>query len=66
MPIAAAALRFPLAHPSVISIIPGPRRPDEVRQAVETLATDIPDGLWSDLRAEGLLRGDAPTPGGPS
>lgn len=64
VPIAAAALRFPLAHPSVISIIPGPRRPDEVQLAVETLSVDIPDALWSDLRAEGLLRDDAPVPGG--
>lgn len=64
VPIAAAALRFPLAHPSVISIIPGPRSPAEVRQAVETLAAEIPEALWSDLRAEGLLRDDAPVPGG--
>jgi D-threo-aldose 1-dehydrogenase len=64
VPIAAAALRFPLAHPAVISIIPGPRRPEEVHQAIETLSIDIPDTLWSDLRAEGLLRGDAPVPGG--
>jgi D-threo-aldose 1-dehydrogenase len=64
VPIAAAALRFPLAHPSVISIIPGPRTPGEVRQAADTLAVDIPDTLWSDLRTEGLLRDDAPVPGG--
>jgi D-threo-aldose 1-dehydrogenase len=66
VPIAAAALQFPLAHPSVISIIPGPRRPEEVAQAIDTLAADIPDTLWSDLRAEGLLDATAPTPGGTS
>jgi D-threo-aldose 1-dehydrogenase len=64
VPIAAAALRFPLAHSSVISIVPGPRTPGEVQQAIETLSVNIPDALWSDLRAEGLLRGDAPVPGG--
>jgi D-threo-aldose 1-dehydrogenase len=57
-------LRFPLAHSSVISIVPGPRTPGEVQQAIETLSVNIPDALWSDLRAEGLLRGDAPVPGG--
>jgi D-threo-aldose 1-dehydrogenase len=66
VPIAAAALQFPLAHPSVISIIPGPRRPEEVAQAIDTLAVNIPDALWSDLRAEGLLDTTAPTPGGTS
>ena len=59
----AAALQFPLAHPSVITIIPGGRTAGEVRQGVEMMTAPIPDGLWSDLRAEGLLRADAPTPG---
>ncbi|MEM1316379.1 MAG: aldo/keto reductase, partial [Pseudomonadota bacterium] len=58
----AAALRFPLAHPQVFSIIPGTRTPEETARAVETLQADIPAGLWSDLRAEGLIREDAPTP----
>ncbi len=59
----AAALRFPLGHPCVFSIIPGPRTPAETRQAVETLEVDIPARLWSDLRTERLIREDAPVPG---
>lgn len=58
----AAALQFPLAHPSVISVIPGGRTPAEVKQAMDTLAVPIPDALWADLTQAGLLRADAPTP----
>lgn len=58
----AAALRFPLAHPAVVSIIPGARNPAEIRQAVEMVSAEIPPALWTDLKAEGLLRPDAPVP----
>jgi hypothetical protein len=37
-----------------------------VAQALDTLAVDIPNTLWSDLRAEGLLHAAAPMPGGTS
>lgn len=61
-PLAAAALQFPLAHPQVVSVIPGLSNPDEVRQARAWAAYAIPDALWSDLRGEGLLHPEAPTP----
>src|SRR5262249_8063430 len=32
VPLAAAALQFPLGHPAVVSVIPGPITPEEVRQ----------------------------------
>ncbi|MEM9010976.1 MAG: aldo/keto reductase [Pseudomonadota bacterium] len=66
VPLAAAALQFPLAHPQVISVIPGVRSPDEVARAMATFAHPIPAALWSDLREAGLLRADAPVPGGAS
>jgi len=59
----AAALQFPLAHPQVASVIPGTRTPDEFAQLLVWRDTRIPDALWSDLKAEGLLHEDAPTPG---
>jgi len=62
VPIAAAALRFPLAHPCVFTNIPGARTPEEVRQNVDTLNVTIPASLWSDLKAEGLVLADAPVP----
>lgn len=62
VPLAAAALRFPLAHPAVLSVIPGLATPDQVTDASHWMDLEIPDGLWSDLRAEGLIRAEAPVP----
>ena len=56
VPLAAAALRFPLRHPAVAAVIPGLMTPDEVRWAAANLATLIPDALWSELAREGLVR----------
>lgn len=60
--LAEAALRFPLAHPAVVCVIPGGQRPEEVRRNAANLAVQIPPALWADLKAEGLLRPDAPVP----
>jgi D-threo-aldose 1-dehydrogenase len=62
VPLAAAALQFPLAHPAVKSVIPGARSADEVRQNLALLRVPIPPSLWQDLSAAGLLHPDAPTP----
>lgn len=62
--IIAAALQFVLGHPAVKTVIPGAVNAAEVAANVEVLETPIPDALWSDLRAEGLVREDAPLPGG--
>jgi D-threo-aldose 1-dehydrogenase len=58
----AAALQFPLAHPAVVSIIPGAARPSEVEQNVASVQTPIPAAFWSDLKSEGLIDAQAPTP----
>ena len=60
--LASAALRFPLGHPAVAAVIPGARTPAEVATNVATFGREIPADLWADLKAEGLLRPDAPTP----
>jgi D-threo-aldose 1-dehydrogenase len=57
-----AALRFPLAHPSVVSVIPGGQRPAEVEANRKLIDAKVPAALWADLKAEGLMRPDAPTP----
>jgi D-threo-aldose 1-dehydrogenase len=62
VPLIAAALQFPLHHPAVVSVIPGGQAPTEVHSNIEILATPVPNALWHDLKAEGLLREDAPTP----
>lgn len=62
VPLPAAALQFPLAHPAVAAIIPGPRNADEFVQNLALLRHKIPASLWSDLRGAGLLHPDAPVP----
>ena len=62
--LAAAALQFPLAHPQVVSVIPGPNSPEQMRRNLEAMGEAIPADLWSDLAREGLLRADAPVPSG--
>lgn len=62
VPLASAALQFPLGHPQVATMIPGARSPQEVRQNVATFTSPIPADLWAELKREGLLREDAPTP----
>jgi len=62
VPLPAAALQFPLAHPVVASVIPGPRNTAEFQENVKLFTMKIPTGLWPDLRAEGLLHPDAPVP----
>jgi len=59
-----AALRFPLVHPAVVTVIPGASRPEEVALNMRTLAADIPAALWSDLKSAGFIRAEAPVPGG--
>jgi D-threo-aldose 1-dehydrogenase len=62
VPLAAAALQFPLAHPLVASTIPGPRSATELNQILEWMGVDIPGTLWSDLKGEGLIHESAPVP----
>ena len=61
-PLASAAMQFPLAHPVVATVIPGAFAPEQVRENRERFQRGIPADFWSELKAEGLLRQDAPTP----
>jgi D-threo-aldose 1-dehydrogenase len=62
VPLAAAALQFPLAHPLIASVIPGLDSPERVEQSVALYRHKIPAALWQDLRKESLIRDDAPLP----
>ncbi len=61
-PLPAAAMQFLLAHPIVAAIIPGAIAPEQVETNVKLLQHPIPSALWAELKSEGLLREDAPTP----
>jgi D-threo-aldose 1-dehydrogenase len=62
VPLRAAALHYPLAHPAVATVLVGTRSPDEIRDAADLLSREIPDALWDELRAEGLLTEDGQRP----
>jgi D-threo-aldose 1-dehydrogenase len=58
----AAAMQFPLAHPTVRSVLSGPISAAEARESLSSYTRTIPAALWQELRAEGLISEDAPTP----
>ena len=62
VPLAAAALQFPLAHPAVACVIPGMASAAEVAANIALFSHDIPPALWDDLKAQGLLHDSAPIP----
>jgi D-threo-aldose 1-dehydrogenase len=57
-----AALHFPLGHPAVVSVAPGVSRASEAKRNAAMMTTKIPPALWRTLKAEKLIREDAPTP----
>ncbi|MFF4169386.1 aldo/keto reductase [Streptomyces sp. NPDC001744] len=63
VPLRAAAVRFPLAHPAVAGVLLGLRGAAEASDAADLLDLDVPAALWDELRREGHLPGHAPVPG---
>jgi len=49
VPLAAAALQFPLRHPAVASILLGPRSPAQLTDSLDLLELPIPAALWDEL-----------------
>ena len=62
VPLPAAAIQFPLAHPQVSAIIPGAHKPEYIPSNLQNYQVRIPHDLWDALKSENLLRKDAPTP----
>jgi len=62
VPLQAAALQFPLAHPTVAAIIPGARSAEEVEENFRFVSHSIPAEFWADLRRKNLLPPEAPVP----
>jgi D-threo-aldose 1-dehydrogenase len=61
VPLRAAALQFPLAHPAVTTVLTGARSAAEIEESAALFAQRIPSALWDRLRSEGFIRDDAPT-----
>jgi D-threo-aldose 1-dehydrogenase len=55
LPIGAAALQFTLRHPAVAAAVVGARSPAEIAADAGYLARDVPDALFDELAAEGLI-----------
>ena len=51
----AAALQYPLRHPAVASVIPGVWRLSEVASNRDSVTAPLPEALWEQLAAEGLV-----------
>jgi D-threo-aldose 1-dehydrogenase len=62
VPLKAAAIQFPIAHPAVAAVLTGARRDGELDENCALFDLPIPAELWQDLRAQGLLDERAPVP----
>lgn len=64
IPLAAAALQFPLAHPAVVSVIPGMSNSARIAQTIDLFSQNIPKDFWLALRHSNLLEEGTPLPQG--
>lgn len=61
VPLRAAALQYPLAHPASVSVMTAARSVAQLKDSLEMFAVPIPNELWHDLDAEGLVTTHLPT-----
>ncbi len=61
--LSAAALQFALAHPATQIVMLGVRSADQWQAARQAEREVIPAGFWQQLRHEGWIPAEAPTPG---
>ncbi|MFT6991219.1 MAG: D-threo-aldose 1-dehydrogenase [Paraglaciecola sp.] len=62
VPLAAAALQFPLAHPAIVSVIPGLSSASRVETTVTLMEYDIPSEFWLALQSASLIHSSSPLP----
>ena len=60
--LATAALQFPLAHSSVVSMVAGGISSDEANQNAARMSARIPAVFWAELKQQGLIAASAPVP----
>jgi D-threo-aldose 1-dehydrogenase len=63
VPLAAAAMQFPLGHPAVAAVLVGCRSAAEVDENVRLFRQDVPAQFWRELRRDGLIDAGSPYPG---
>jgi D-threo-aldose 1-dehydrogenase len=62
VPLRAAALQFPMAHPAIDVVLAGVQTLDQWRDALHMARHAIPAAFWSELKKQGLLPDEAPVP----
>jgi D-threo-aldose 1-dehydrogenase len=62
VPLKTAAVQFPIAHPAVPTVLVGSRSAAQVGENARGFEAPIPGQLWAELKAEGLLAEEVPTP----
>jgi D-threo-aldose 1-dehydrogenase len=62
VPLKAAALQFPLAHPAIACVLTGVRSAAEFEENERLFRHSIPDDMWQELKAEGVLAEEVPVP----
>jgi D-threo-aldose 1-dehydrogenase len=62
VPLKAAALQFPAAHPAISCVLAGARSTAELDENVALASAPIADAFWRDLRAQRLVDEAAPLP----
>ena len=63
VPLKAAALQFPLAHPAVASVVPGCASASEIEENFRMASHSVPSEFWMELRRRSLVPPEAPLPG---
>ena len=62
IPLAAAAIQFPLAHPVVKTVVTGAVNVKELENNVSYLDVKIPNDFWQELKALDLIAKESPVP----
>ena len=62
VPLKAAAVQFPLGHPAVAAVVVGCRSTAQLDESLEMFEVKTPPAMWQELKADGLLQEDVPTP----
>ena len=62
VPIKAAAIQFPLGHPAVTCVVVGCRSVAQLDESIAMFELAIPPAMWQELKHEGLLAPETPTP----
>jgi D-threo-aldose 1-dehydrogenase len=62
VPIKAAAIQFPLGHPAVTCVVVGCRSAAQFDESLAMFELEIPSAMWQELKHEGLLAQEVPTP----